>query len=563
MKKRYLLPLCGVATLAVAALSYSLYARAPALPSTYLLQADHILTMETNSASAEAILVTDGIITQVGSYDALRANSDAKEISLTGTLTPGLIEPHTHPIAAALLGASVDISAFTFTNRNDIMDALRAASEKPALTPWLIAYGWDPVALPDLTPPTRAELDAISPDRPLLILTQMLHDAYVNTAAVEAAGLTLEGSLLHETDAVNSAVNKIPPPSAAISETLIRQQYARYARAGFTTIGVAGAIGRHQDPVGILRKISSDKHSALRTFVYLIDDQHTQNPLGGDLNFAVQGTKFWLDGSPFTGGAALAEPYADTPFVTQHLNISAARLPAVFHDKTALLAALQPLHRANQQIALHVQGERAVQVALDTIAALQHTDPRPDLHHRLEHNALITKAQIARAADLGVSLGFFVDHISYYGHVLPSLLGAARAARYMPVGDAVRSGAIVTLHGDHPATPINAVQTLAAATTRLSADGRTHTAPDQAISGKEALAAMTRNAAHQLGQAQDLGTIAVGKQADFTLWSDDPTAQNHDTLTVLKTYKAGQPVDHRMVSWLRPSLVWKALMGMI
>ncbi len=542
------------------AAAYAVYARPPALPDRYILTADQIVTMDPTTPMARAVLVENGVIRALGADLAdVQKLGDAKVFHYPGVLTPGLIEAHTHPIAAALLGASVDISSSKYDSRAEIMTALKEAASETALTPWLIAFGWDPVAMPGLFPPTRAELDKIAPDRPVLILTQMLHDAYVNTAAVEAAGITLRGSHLHETVAIDSVVSKLPAPAPAVTEILVRQQFARYAAGGFTTIGVTGAVGRHDDPMGLLRKISTDDHSALRTFGYLTERHLNQYTLGGDLDFAILGAKLWMDGSPFTGGAATREPYEINAFVNDHLNIPKGKRPPVLHPSQVLLDRIAPLHAQGYQIALHVQGERAVEVALDTFERLQSQTPMPGLHHRLEHNALITENQLARAADLGLTMGFFVDHIYYYGHVLPRFFGPERAARYMPIKSALDAELVVGLHGDHPATPINAVQTMRSATTRLARDGETITAPTQAISCTQALHAMTLGSAMQLGLGDDLGSISVGKQADFTLFSGDPTAGDLSQITVVGTWKSGQPADTRLVSWLKPGLVFAAL----
>lgn len=560
MKKCYLFPLIAFG---VCFAGYTFYATPPSAPDQYIITADNIVTMDDNMPVAEAVLIENGVITSVGSLAALQSQADVAVIRKTGTLTPGLIEPHTHPIASALLGATLDISSSKYSDRESIMAAIKDAAGKTAITPWLVAYGWDPVALPDLTPPTREELDAISADRPILILTQMLHDAYVNTAAVDAAGITLEGSLLHETIAVDSVVTQIPPPSPAVSELLIRRQYSRYAQAGFTTVGVVGAVGRHQDPVGILKQISTDGNSPLRTFLYLIERHQKANTIGGNLEFGILGAKFWMDGSPFTGGAATQDPYAQNAFVNDHLNIAVGAQHPVLNPAHVLIKRIEGLHKQGYQIALHVQGERAVEAALDSFEAIQTAHPMPGLHHRLEHNALITEAQIVRAKHLGVSLGFFVDHIFYYGHVLPKLFGETRAARYMPVRSAMDAGAVVTLHGDHPATPINPIQTLISATTRKARTGDIITAPLQRIPAQQALEAMTINAAIQLGKGGDLGSISVGKQADFALWSGNPMHDDLTTIEVRETWKSGNPVDHRAIAWLRPGLIWNAILGFL
>lgn len=580
MKKRYGL-LGAVAAIGAAALFLLQPASAP---DEYILTSGTILTMDANTPRVEAIAVSSGIITGRGDLkDLQNTHPGVKLIDLEGqTLLPGLIEPHTHPIASALLGAVFDVSGFTYLNRADIMAALEGAGEAMALTPWLIAYGWDPVAVADLAPPSLEELDRISPERPMIVLTQMMHEAFVNTAALKAAGISMEGDpedrhgvlrdadghptgVLRELDAINAVLGFVPPAADPVVEILLRRQYAAYAKAGYTTIGVTGAVGKHPDPVGLIQRISGHS-SPLRSFVYLMPEQFDRYLLGGDAEFSILGAKFWMDGSPFTGGAASDAPYENTELTNERLGIPQSHLAGLAMDEDEFASEVMRLHRLGYQIAVHVQGERAINAALSAFEVAQNDMPRPELHHRLEHNALITRDQIRRAGRLGVSLGFFIDHIYYYGDALPQLFGADRASRYMPMRWAVDVGVVTTLHGDHPASPIGPLRSLRSATTRLSRSGDTQTAPEQSISIEAALMAMTLNAARQLGQEKLIGSLEVGKLADFTVLSGDPTSVEPDKivdLDVTETWKNGQPVNTGMMSWLKPGLVISALWDMV
>ena len=103
---------------------------------------------------------------------------------------PGFIEPHTHPLASALLGSAIDVSGFTHDSRAEIMETLREAMDGFLPQPWIIAFGWDPIMIRGLEPPTLAELDELSPDKPFVILTQAMHEAFANSAALREAGIT-------------------------------------------------------------------------------------------------------------------------------------------------------------------------------------------------------------------------------------------------------------------------------------------------------------------------------------------------------------------------------------
>ncbi|MEH6495292.1 MAG: amidohydrolase family protein, partial [Pseudomonas marincola] len=238
------------------------------------------------------------------------------------------------------------------------------------------------------------------------------------------------------------------------------------------------------------------------------------------------------------------------------LNFSPADLQAMISD----------YHAKRYQIAAHVQGERAARSVIDAISKAQKDNPNPSLRHRLEHNALITDELLTRAKDLNISVGFFVDHLTYYGDTLPKIFGDDRMARYMPVKSAFDKGLIVTLHGDHPSTPIDPFLTLQTATTRLSRSGQTISGENEKISIYQALQAMTINAATQLGQDAEIGSIEVGKRADFTFLSSNPLTMAPGTLhtiEAMETWKDGQPVDTGLVKWQNIKLGFNTLVEIL
>jgi hypothetical protein len=89
-----------------------------------------------------------------------------------------------------MLGSAIDVSGFTHDSRAELIEALEEGMEGFVPRPWIVAFGWDPVMMPDVDPPTLAELDALSPNKPFVVLTQMMHVAYANSAALKAAGVT-------------------------------------------------------------------------------------------------------------------------------------------------------------------------------------------------------------------------------------------------------------------------------------------------------------------------------------------------------------------------------------
>ncbi|WP_417494479.1 amidohydrolase [Maricaulis sp.] len=573
-----------VTALAFLLLAWGISLRAPSAPQHQIFHGGTIRTMA-GDATVEAVYVRDGVIIAAGSRAEIDAAApwNAKRVNLLGgTLVPGLIEPHTHPLASAQLGAAVDVSGVSHASRDEIMDTLRRAAGQRGLTPWIIAFGWDPAMLDPLPPPSLAELDAIAPERPMIILTQMMHEAFANSAALAAAGLgsttpdpengqferdadgNLTGRLI-EISAIGQVMAAMPQAGDAAMNLLLNLQYDAYARAGYTTIGAASIVGNARDPLALLHDVASQPRAPVNTVLYTapvrrahaLDLWATPNP-----NTSLAGVKIWMDGSPFIGGAALAEPYQRSHFTEDVLDLAPGWRGAVNYSQADADALVLAAQRGGYQIAIHAQGEPAIETALNAIEAARLAAPDPTLHHRLEHLALITPAQIERAARLGVSLGFFVDHVWFYGHILPELVGPERTARYMPVGAAFASGAVVTLHGDHPATPIDPMRTLATAIERQPRGGGDPIGPDQRLSPQRALEAMTINAARQLGLEAEIGTIEPGKRADFTWLARDPLSLDAGelrTLEVRGTWIAGRPVDTRTITLRHAGLVLKAI----
>jgi predicted amidohydrolase YtcJ len=558
--------------LALIATAFTLVARTPSAPGHEIIFGGAIITMA--GQDVEAVYVHNGRIAAIGDRDTVEqaAPWHARRTDLQGgTLLPGLIEPHSHPLASALLSAAVDISGITHADRAAIMETLAEAAASPGPSPWIVAFGWDPAMLGELAPPTRAELDALSPGQPLVILTQMMHEAFANSAALDAAGLDADspdpaggfferdasGALtgrIVEVSAIQALMAAAPDTPDAALTYLLGRQFDTYARAGYTTVATTGLVGRASDPLAILSEIALGPKPVINSVLYTSPDMAGRaaslwtNTEDDEALRRFAGIKIWMDGSPFVGGAALAAPYQRSDFTDTVIDLPADWAGETYFSASTALAAVLAAQRAGIQIAIHAQGEHAIDYALDAIEAAQTAHPVDGLHHRLEHLALITPAQIERAEALGVSLGFFVDHIWFYGHMLPDLVGGERTARYMPVGGATRAGVTTTLHGDHPATPVAPFRTLATSIHRQARLGGENLAPDQAITIEQGLRMMTIDAAHQLGISEETGSIEIGKRADFVWLSTDPRttpSSQFGTIEVEASWVSGRRIDHR------------------
>ena len=411
-----------------------------------------------------------------------------------------------------------------------------------------------------------------------------MHDAYLNSAALAAAGIDedtpnppgaefvrgADGKLtgtVREVRAIEHVFNAMPAVPKGVPALLLSRQYAHYAQAGFTTLGVLGPVGRAPDPIGIMHDLATDPGVAVQTVVYGLPDQladkRWQPGLShGDGRFLLRGVKFWLDGSPWAGGAAWDTPYADTPFVRQQLHLPAGHRGTLNYSDNELTTLLEKYHRRGYQIAMHTQGERAIRQATSSTAAVLKKHPRADHRHRLEHTALITRPQLQHLQRLNMTPSFFIDHIRYYGHRLPELVGRERAARFMPVASAFKAGHRATLHADSPGTRIGPLRVMQTAIMRQPERSTEVLGPGERIDIAQALRAITINAAWQLGVENERGTLETGKAADLVMLSANPLTTEAAALTdiqVLGTWIAGRAVDTAWLTRQNLQLIWQTI----
>jgi hypothetical protein len=541
----------------------------------------HIVTMDDENPSIEAVSIHNGKISSIGTKDDIMKlrSWKTKVVNLRGkTLMPGFIEAHCHPIATAVLSQVVDISGFYYNSRSEILNKIQSAVKEASPGKWVLAFGWDPVLVSDLHKPTLAELDSISQDTPIFILTQMMHHAYVNSAVYKLAGITMDtpnpigggefqkdgqgnlNGVIYEFSALQYVLDKMPKTPQGTAELLLNLQYTKYAKAGYTSISVLGPVNIAGHPLQFMENLSING-SAVRSYVYPIKNQlDGSNYLINDGNdfFKIKGVKLYMDGSPYTGGAAFSEPYLNTDLTLNRIGLKKNHRGSTNLTEDSLLTTLTYYHRNKFQIAIHAQGEVAIQGILDAFTKILYKYPRTNHRHRIEHNALITKEQIAQAEKLGITLSFFIDHIYYYGDKLEYIVGLERAERFMPIQSAISAGHNATIHTDNPATPIDPFRAISTAVMRKTKDDNVILGKNERISVYDALKAITINAAWQLFEDQSRGSITIGKSADLVILSHNPLEINQEeikNLSVISTWIDGKQVNHSIYTWKNFKLI--------
>ena len=274
-------------------------------------------------------------------------------------------------------------------------------------------------------------------------------------------------------------------------------------------------------------------------------------PGHGDDMFRLVGAKCLADGSPFAGNIWLSKPYLNSDTVLKNMGLPRDNTGHMNWSEDDLRTIIMKHAALGYQVAVHAQGDRAIATTLDAFEAALAAYPQARRPFRLEHCALMTKAQVERAVSLGVVSSYFLPHIYYWGEMLrDEMFGPERVANYMPAGTAVRSGMRVSYHTDPPMTWPNALLCVHLAVTRRSRAGNVIGAAET-VDVDTALRGVTIDAAYHVGMDDRIGSLAPGKYADFVVLDRNPRAEDPERLLDIKV----------QATWLAGREMWNAASG--
>jgi predicted amidohydrolase YtcJ len=540
--------------------------------SDQILKAGTVITMDPTRPRAEAVAVSAGRIAAVGSLDECRAAAPDAEVVDTGAaaLLPGLIEPHSHPLMSGVATEppARNITPFRMPNWSDVEKVFaQAMAETDTSTPLLFS-GFDAL-LHQRPAPKAPELDRIFGDRVAVVADNSGHGVYFNTALMKTKGWDVnppadpagahfgrnpDGSLDgqgFETAVLIAVAGEI---LTTLGNPLVAgaKYYATMAQAGLTsTSDMAFDLSLKAG----YEALASAPSCPLRVSMWEVSTSDTYTEptafAPGDDWLVKQGVKLWTDGSPWVGNIGISFPYLSTK-TTQMAGIDPAKAggpQSMNYTRAELDAILDKGAPAGWQMALHANGDLAIDLALDAYeAALQrHNLLGTDHRWRIEHLGAGTRRHFDRAARLGVHTSMGPFQYYYWGDLLDGqIFDHDHGSRWQSFGDAQASGAVVTFHNDGSVSPPSPVLNIQTAVTRRTRSGTVH-GPDQVMTLDRALRGHTIDAARTLHRDTLVGSITVGKLADFTELAADPytvdPAKLAEAATASGTWLAGNRVD--------------------
>ncbi len=534
-------------------------------PDTLLINGTVVtLTGPDNDIIAEAIAITGDRISAVGRTTDLAQTAGPKTtiIDLGGhTVLPGFIDAHGHfPSTGLIEKHFVDLNSPPIGSVTSIDETVSALIEKAKTVPegdWIQGRGYDDTLIVEMRHPTRWELDRVSTEHPIYISHISGHLGVANSLALELAGVSRDtpqpfggkirmdaesgepNGVLEEPPAMGFVTKLLPEFSEDDMIDAVAKAATDYASVGITT-AQQGATG--PNGADVFTKTYEQGRLPIRVHVWpvlqamaaLIEKGGTLKEPDADGMVTYRAVKGFADGSIQGYTGYLSQPYHSH----SHNDPRYRGYPRM--DREALAKQVMTVHNAGYQIAIHGNGDAAIDDVLYAFDRAQEANPRDDARHIVIHAQMTREDQMDRMAETGTIPSFFNMHTYYWGdRHWEIFMGPERAAQMSPASWAVRRGIPFTLHADTPVVPMEPLRIVWSAVNRLSSGGRVIGA-DQRISVIEALKGITTYAAYQAFEENDKGTIEPGKLADLVVLARNP-------LTIPPIELADIPVMRTMV----------------
>jgi len=516
---------------------------------TTVFSAKKIVTMNPQKPEASHVAIREGRILAVGSLEEIATWGDYEldDRFADKVLFPGLVEGHAHTMEGTLWRYvycgyfdRMDPKGKMWSGNKSIEDVLASLTAAEALLedPNAPLTGWqlDPIYL-DNKPITRAQLDSVSETRPIGVMNASGHILYVNSKALELAGLMKAGvnhpGITLGSDGLPMGELKGPDAMTPVGEHVglnrsmtdsdergLRDFARLCVRTGVTTVTDLAARLEPEAVETMLRVTGEPTFPAcvvpLRFFLglppkELIPEVARLKKLSTD-RLSLGRIKVVADGSIQGFSARMRWPGYHNGAPNGLWYISPEQMQEIY--ELALAEGIQ--------VHTHTNGDQATQLAIEKLELALKKVPSSDHRFVLQHCQLADRAQFKKMAALKMSVNLFANHHFYWGDEHYRLtVGPDRALRMNATRTALECGVPMTIHSDAPVTPLGPLFTAWCAVNRLTASGRTQ-GEHEKITVDEALWAVTMGAAHTLHMDEQIGSIEVGKRADFAVLESDP-----------------------------------------
>ncbi len=520
----------------------------------YVFKNGAIYTIDSKNPTAQAIAVKGKLITYVGSNDGVKTlvGDKTQVIDLKGQmLLPGFVDSHIHPMLAMFAGGA-DLQYDTV---GEVLAAVKKWADAHPDAKVIRGYGWRYTLFPT-TGPTKADLDKLFPNRPVLLVAIDVHSAWINSKALELAGVNAKTpdpvpgfsyfqrdpktgeptGWVVETPAEQAVLAKLTPPTPAAQIAETAELLPKLSAAGITAVFEAGIATMPTEAgydgyqrlekenklpvrvVGTFYWNSSDIKDPVDTVLKLRDKYNSEL-------VQAQTLKIMFDGGEAQHTAVLLKPYYDRPGYNAEYPI----------DPKLVRAAVLKAQQNGVDTHCHCYGDAAIRTYLDMVAEAEKQYPNSPSRHTIAHSLLITDQDVPRFKELNVTMQTSPQWITPdpYSEKVTQILGNDVVnAEWARMNSVSKAGGRLAFGSDWPASgyfssyrPLDAIQ-VALTRALLPQYEKIQFTPimppiNERITLDQALKAYTLGSAYVLDLEKKIGSLEVGKLADIVVLEKD------------------------------------------
>jgi hypothetical protein len=515
-------------------------------PADLILKNGHVGTA---SGTSQALAIRRGVIVAVGdanTIDALRGPR-TETIDLAGaTVLPGLHDVHVHPMYAGITERQCKIAQGS--SLEETLKGVKACAERAAPGDWIVGGQWDAPALGGV--PNRTMLDGVVSDRALYLEDTSGHSVWVNSRALEIAGITKSsrdpagGIIERDASGVPTGILResatelvhqhIPKPTVEALRAALKWSLDEMLSVGITSYTEA-AVGFVAGPESELKAYTEladaggIKQRAILCITWEPGNTEGERAIAmrnlyARANLSPGCVKIFLDGVPTDSHtAAMLEPYADK---MKNRSDTAARYGMLQVKPDVLNAAVTRFDRMGLTVKFHAAGDAAVREGLDAIAAARKANGFSGQMHNVGHCTFVAKDDIARARAIGATFEVspYLWAPSPINDAITAAVGDEVIKRVWPVREMLASGALVVPGSDWSVVPsVNpwiAIETLV--TRQVPGGDQRSFGKLEAITLPQAMELFTVNAARQERMSNLVGRLEAGMLGDMIVVDQDP-----------------------------------------
>ncbi len=517
------------------------------MPADLLLVNGRVRTMDPANPAVSAVAIRMGRVVYAGDDAGAKAMAapESPVIDLAGrTATPGLNDAHAHPMSVGFALLDLDLSPERNAGIADLQALVHdAVAEKPAGS-WILGRGYDDARLAEGRHPTRADLDAVAPDHPVVLIRMCHHIGAANSAALRLAGVTRDtpdpDNGLFDRDehgeptgvlregALTLVRAAIPEPDEAAMMAALQAGGREFLRQGVTSTVEAGI--RDPRELRAYQRLRERGTLPVRTYLMMMLDETLDDlvSLGirsgfGDEWVRIGPAKLYSDGSIGGRTAMMHAPYEGQPD-----NHGLWMMPP-----DELKAKVRRAHDAGFQVGIHAIGDAAIDLVLDAYEEAQTANPRPDARHRIEHCSIVDDRILGRIRDLGAIPIPGTSFLRHFRDAYVANLGEWRIGQAYGMRSFARFGITAAASSDAPVVPVNVLAGVQTMVTRRDILGRPCN-PEEAISLEDAVRAYTVNGAYASFEEGMKGMLRPGMLGDVTVFETDLFAVDPDELVTVR-----------------------------